>query len=196
MEFDIAGYMEYAALSLLVVVGLFIFFAITIFISSFWGAPWVISSRYTIARMLKIANVQPGETVIDLGSGDGRVLIVAIQDFQAKGIGVEIDPLRWMVSKIFLARRGLSKSAKVIWGNLFTADITQADVVTLYLTRETNLRLKPYLEGSLKPGTRVVSNGFTIPGWTAIKIDNQNLIFLYEIGRTGENTITEFISAN
>lgn len=193
MEFDLTGYMEYAAQSVVVVVGLFIFFAATIFISSFWGAPWVISSRYAIRRMLKIANLQPGETVIDLGAGDGRVIIVAIQDFQAKGIGVEIDPFRWMASKIFLSRRGLSKSAKMIWGNIFKADISQADVITLYLTRETNLRLKPIFEQSLKPGTRIVSNGFTIPGWKAAKIDNQNLIFLYVFGKTDEDTVTEFI---
>lgn len=193
MEFDIFGYMEYAAQSVLVVVGLFIFFAATIFVSSFWGAPWVISSKDTIYHMLRLANLQPGETVVDLGSGDGRVIIAAIQDFQAKGIGVEIDPLRWLLSKIFLSRRGLSKSAKMIWGNIFKTDISQADVVTLYLTRETNMRLKPLFEQSLKPGTRIISNGFTIPGWKPVKIDNQNLIFLYIVGQTNEDTITEFV---
>lgn len=194
MEINLPGYINYATQAVLVVFGLFIFFAITIFLSSFWGAPWVISSRKAIRQMLNIADLQPGETLIDLGSGDGRVLISAAQDYKANAIGIEIDPLRWLISNVFIWRRGLSKSAKVVWGDIFRADFSQADVITLYLTRETNLKLKPLFEQTLRPGTRIVSNGFTIPGWKASRIDNQNLIFVYIIGKTEETTITEFIT--
>lgn len=173
--------------------GLFIFFAASIFISSFWGAPWIISSKNTIRKMLSIGDLAPGETVVDLGSGDGRILIVAATEFGAKGIGIEIDPLRCLISNLFIVRRGLTKKIKIRWGNIFTADFSDADLVTLYLTRETNQRLRDSSLDKLNPGTRVVSNGFTIPGWKASKIDNQNLIFMYVIGQTGDEILTEFI---
>jgi len=194
MDFNLSSYISYATQAVLVVLGLYIFFAATIFISSFWGAPWVISSKKAIHQMLKLADIQSGETILDLGAGDGRVLITAIQDFGATGIGVEIDPIRCLLANYFLYRRGLSKSGKVIWGDIFAKPLPQADVITLFLTRETNLRLVRIFEKTLIPGTRIVSNGFTIPGWTASKIDNQNLIFLYVIGETDLSTITEFVT--
>lgn len=188
------GYIAYAAQAISVVLGIYLFFGLTIFISKFWGAPWVISTKKAIHQMLTLARVQPGETVLDLGAGDGRVIITAIKEYQANGIGIEIDPFRCLLANFFLLRRGLSKSGKVIWGNIFTAQFPDADVITLFLTREANLKLKPLLEKQLKPGTRIVSNGYTIPGWTASKIDNQNLIFLYVVGETEPSHHTEFIT--
>ncbi|MEJ2758131.1 MAG: class I SAM-dependent methyltransferase [Anaerolineales bacterium] len=196
MGITIEGYVAYATQAVTVVLGLYIFFGITIFVSKFWGAPWVISSKKSIRQMLTLAQVQPGETVLDLGAGDGRILITAIQEFQAKGIGIEIDPFRCLLAHIFLKRRRLNKSGKVIWGDIFSTQFPEANVITLFLTRDTNLKLKPILEEQLKPGTRIVSNGDTIPGWTASKIDNQNLIFLYVLGETDSSHITEFVRSD
>lgn len=193
MNISVEWYISYETQAVLVVLGLFLFFAASIFISSFWGAPWIISSKNTIRKMLSIGDLAPGETVVDLGSGDGRILIVAATEFGAKGIGIEIDPLRCLISNLFIVRRGLTKKINIRWGNIFTADFSDVDLVTLYLTRETNQRLRDSSLDKLNPGTRVVSNGFTIPGWKATKIDNQNLIFMYVIGQTGDEILTEFI---
>jgi hypothetical protein len=192
MNITMEWYIGYATRAVLVVLGMFIFFAVSIYLSSLWGAPWVISTKKTIRYMLEMADLKPGETVLDLGSGDGRILILAAKEFNAKGIGYEIDPIRTLISKIFIWRRGLSNRIKIRWANIFRRDLPEADVVTLYLTRETNFKLKKKLENDLKPGTRVISNGFTIPGWKAAKIDNQNLLFLYIIGLTGEDLLTDF----
>lgn len=177
----------------LISLGIFLFLAASIYLSSFWGAPWVITSRETVRKMLKLAEVQEGEVVYDLGAGDGRIIIMAAQEFKAKAIGIEIDPIRWLLAKISIWRRQLNHTVKIRWGNFFTEDLHDADVVTLYLTRETNLKLSEHLENNLTPGTRIVSNAFTIPGWTPAKIDNRNLLFMYIIGQTGESTQTRFV---
>ena len=135
-------YIGYATRSVLVVIGMFIFFGASMYLSSFWGAPWIISTKKTIRRMLEMADLKSGQTVLDLGSGDGRILILAAKEFDANGIGFEIDPIRILISKIFIWRRGLSKRIKIRWANIFKRELPEADVVTLYQTRETNFQLK------------------------------------------------------
>jgi hypothetical protein len=108
-------------------------------------------------------------------------------------LGIEIDPLRVLLARWFVWRRGLSKRIKVVWGDIFKSDISSADAVVMYMTRESNTRLRPIFEAQLKPGTRVVCNAFPVPGWVPAAIDNINLIFVYEVGRTGDEVITEFV---
>lgn len=143
--------------------------------------------------MLELADLKEDELLYDLGSGDGRVLISAAQEFGAQAVGIEIDPLRCIAAKFFIWQKGQSRDAKVQWGNIYSYDISDADVVTLYLTRETNRKLRIHLETQLSEGTRVISNAFTIPGWTPTKIDNRNLLFMYIVGNTGESIITDFV---
>ncbi|MCX6604682.1 MAG: class I SAM-dependent methyltransferase, partial [Acidobacteria bacterium] len=117
-------------------------------------APYVPSPKEIIEQMLESANVKRGEVVVDLGCGDGRILITAVQKFGAKAVGVELNPKLAKEATEMIARLGLQNHAKVIRGDIFEVDLTQADVVTLYLTTNFNERLRPKFEQSLHPGAR------------------------------------------
>jgi SAM-dependent methyltransferase len=137
-------------------------------------APYIPSPQIIVERMLELATVQPGETVYDLGSGDGRVLITAVQQFHARAVGVEIVPEIARKASDRIARLGLQNQARVIQGDIRDADLSGADVVTMYMTTDTNDLLRPKLEKSLKPGTRVVSYSFKVPGWKYNKLDESD----------------------
>lgn len=143
--------------------------------------------------MLRMAQVEPGDLVLDLGAGDGRVPILAAKECGAQGIGVEIDPLRCLMANTAIRLAGLSDKAHVYHGNMFSFDCSPADVVVLYLLQGTNQKIKSKLLAELKPGTRVISHSFSMSGWVPIALDDRRGIFLYEIGRTGEGVRTEFM---
>lgn len=155
--------------------------------SSFLGAPWFPTSLATVRKMLTLADVQPGEVVYDLGSGDGRVLIMAARQFGARAVGIEIDPLRTLWARLLVTILGLQGQVEVIWGNLFHQDFSPADVVTVYLLPKTNVRLMHKLRRELKPGTRVVTNTFIFPGWSLAGKDSQSQIYLYRMGEPAKN---------
>jgi ubiquinone/menaquinone biosynthesis C-methylase UbiE len=151
-------------------------------------APYVPSPKEIIEQMLESANVKRGEVVVDLGCGDGRILITAVQKFGAKAVGVELNPKLAKEATEMIARLGLQNHAKVIRGDIFEVDLTQADVVTLYLTTNFNERLRPKFEQSLHPGARVVSHDYGIRGWNPIDVqevfvhNRRHKIYLYQIG--------------
>jgi SAM-dependent methyltransferase len=145
------------------------------------GAPWLPSARHRVRRMLELAEVQPDDVVYDLGSGDGRVLLTAARDFGARAVGIEIDPLRCLWTRKRLAAQGLGDRTRVIWGNFFTENLSEADVVTVYLRQDTNNRLMDKLWRELRPGTRVVSNTFIFPGWEVETIDREEHLYLYRM---------------
>jgi predicted RNA methylase len=147
-------------------------------------APFVSSPARVVDRMLELASVKPGETVFDLGSGDGRILIAAVKNYKAKAVGVEISAKLASQANDLIKKEGLSSEARVIEGDLLKTDLTGADVVTLYLTTPLNEQLRPRLEKFLKPGARVVSHDYAVPGWKPTKLeelDNKHLIYLYEM---------------
>jgi predicted RNA methylase len=114
--------------------------------------------------MLQLAGVGPGDLVYDLGSGDGRIPIIAAQKYGARGIGIEIDP-----SLVARARRnaddaGVADRVRFIEGDLFTADLSQVTVVTMYLSPNILKQIEPGLR-ALRPGTRIVSHQFSMAGW-------------------------------
>lgn len=147
------------------------------------GAPFVPMEKEVVSRVMKLAEVGPGKTFYDLGSGDGRLVIAAAMQ-GAEAVGVEIDAIRVLYSRFWLKILGLP-NAKIIKGNLFDIDLSDADVVSLYLLEETNEKLKPKLEKELRPGTLVVTTGFPIPGWKPIRVDPKGTafgpIYLYKI---------------
>lgn len=145
------------------------------------GAPWLPSARHRVQRMLELAAVQPDDVVYDLGSGDGRILLTAARDFGARAVGIEIDPLRCLWTRKRLALQGLDDRTDVILGNFFNEDLSEADVVTVYLRQDTNNRLMDKLWHELRPGTRVVSNTFIFPGWEVEAIDREEHLYLYHI---------------
>lgn len=128
-------------------------------------APFLVTPPEVVDQMLKLARVGPGDVVYDLGSGDGRLVIAAARDFRARGVGVEIDPKLVAQSREYARRAGVEPRVTFLEQDLFHADLSPATVVTLYLTREVNLRLRPKLEGELSPGTRVVSFNFDMGDW-------------------------------
>lgn len=135
-------------------------------------APFVATPLPVVKQMLTLAEIKPGEMLYDLGCGDGRVVIMAAQDFGARAIGVEMreDLAKQAGGKV--AELGLEGRVKIVQGDMFKVDLSQANVITLYLTTSANDKVKPKLEADLKPGTRVVSHDYEILGWRPIKIDN------------------------
>jgi SAM-dependent methyltransferase len=115
--------------------------------------------------MLKLARVTSEDVVYDLGSGDGRILILAAQKYGARGVGIEIDAHLVAVSKQVAREGQVAHRVTFIEGDLFTADISDATIVTLYLSPGVNRRLEPKLRTELKPGTRIVSHQFPIGTW-------------------------------
>lgn len=123
-------------------------------------------TRHAIAdAMLQLAGVGPGDVVFDLGSGDGRIVILAAQKYGARGVGVEIDPQLVQTSRAVAREGDVADRVTFVEGDLFAADIARATVVTLYLNHSTNLRLEPKLRRELQPGTRIVSHQFPIGQW-------------------------------
>ena len=118
-----------------------------------------------VDAMLKLARVTADDVVYDLGSGDGRVLILAAQKYGARGVGVELDPRLVEISRQVAGEGEVADRVTFIEGDLFTTDISNATVVTLYLSPSVNRRLEPKLKQELRPGTRIVSHQFRIGDW-------------------------------
>ena len=123
-------------------------------------------TRHAVAEaMLQLAGVHAGDVVYDLGSGDGRIVIIAAQKYGSRGVGVEIDPALVARARSNAQDAGVTDRVSFIEGDLFTSDIAPATVVTLYLSRSVNQRLEPKLKRELQPGTRIVSQQFPIGRW-------------------------------
>ncbi|MHA1480569.1 MAG: SAM-dependent methyltransferase [Candidatus Thorarchaeota archaeon] len=158
---------------------------ITFLIWAVWsavlGAPWVPTSKSKVRAMLEFADVGEKDTLCDLGSGDGRILIMAAKEFGAKAIGIEADPIRSVWSKLMIRRHKLKDQIQVLRGNFFNFDIGEASVVTLYLGVVVNNKLREKLVKELKPGSRIVSHYFVLKDWTPIKTDEMANFYLYVI---------------
>lgn len=128
--------------------------------------PYVPTQMEAVDRMLSLAGVGPGDVVYDLGSGDGRIVIVAAARYGARGVGFEIDPELVARSRATARQVGVADRVRFVSDDLFEADLSPASVVTLYLSPDFNLRLRPRLL-DLRPGTRVVSHDFHMGEWRA-----------------------------
>lgn len=149
-------------------------------------APYVASPQRVVERMLEMAKIKQNETVFDLGCGDGRVLFLAAQKYGAKAVGIEIDEKLVASTNDSIKRQALDNRVRVVQGNLLDADLSGADVVTIYLLTESNEKLRPRLEKYLKPGARVVSYDYPVPGWKPNLVDKSDesrghLVYLYEM---------------
>lgn len=126
--------------------------------------PYVPSSRATVMEMLRIAGTGPQDTVYDLGSGDGRVVIAAAKEFGARAVGVERDARLLEHSRAAAARAGVGDRVRFVQQDLLVTDLSPASVITLYLGPTLNLKLRPALL-RLKPGTRIVTHGADLGDW-------------------------------
>ena len=136
-------------------------------------------TRHNIAdAMLQLAKVAPGDVVYDLGSGDGRIPIIAAQKYGATGVGIEIDPRLVEIAWRIANEAEVANRVTFITGDLFAADLSKATVVTAYLSPSIMKLLMPRLR-ALKPGTRIVSHQFPMPGWEPdrkIQVDESELL--------------------
>ncbi|MFW9968106.1 MAG: SAM-dependent methyltransferase [Candidatus Thorarchaeota archaeon] len=145
------------------------------------GAPWIPTPRKKASSMLELAEVDAEDIVYDIGSGDGRIIIMAASEYGARSIGIEADPLRAMWSRIAIRRRGLVNMVNVLRENFFNSNIKDATVVTVYQGKDVNKRLREKFSRELRPGTRVVSYRFKFEGWLPVKTNEEASLYLYVI---------------
>ena len=145
--------------------------------------PFVPTPLAVAQKMLEVAKVQPDDVVYDLGSGDGRIVIMAAQKFGAHAVGVELNSDLYEKSSRHIRELGLQDRAQIIHENMFEVNVRHATVVTLYLLTAVNERLRPMLERQLRSGARVVSHDFQVPGWQPAQ----------EMEVTSENQVTSKI---
>jgi SAM-dependent methyltransferase len=127
--------------------------------------PYIATDMQVVDAMLAMAAVRPGDFVLDLGSGDGRILITAARSGGARGLGVDIDPARIRESNSNARDAGVSNRVTFRRQDLFQTPLADADVVTLYLLPEINLRLRPRILAEMRAGTRVVSHDYDMGDW-------------------------------
>lgn len=149
-------------------------------------SPWWRTSSKTARIMCKMAKVQKGDVIYDLGSGEGVALIMAAKEFGAKGVGVEIDPFRAWSSQLSIRLRGLSESIRIVRKNFFAVDISEATVVFMYLVPKAMNKLKPKFFAELKPGTRVVTFVYRVD-LPMIAKDLDNEVYVYQIPNEQKN---------
>lgn len=156
---------------------------LSIVLPSLVGGAWSPTRAKAVKKMLQYAKLRPGETIVDLGAGDGRIILAAAREYDAHAIGIEIDPFRWFLCKIRLAMLTRPGRASVRMGNFFDMDLSRADVITFYLSQAAADKLKDKLENELKPGSRVVSYRRPITGWRPAFHDGEDDIYVYVVER-------------
>ena len=145
---------------------------------------YVPTPQTVVDAMLDVAQVTARDIVYDLGSGDGRIVITAAKKYGARGVGIEIDPALVRQADQRAAAGGVSNRVRFVRQDLFSSNISDATVVTLYLLQSINERLRPKLIRELKPGTRIVSHMFNMgPEWPPDKTleVNRSRIYLWTI---------------
>ena len=141
---------------------------------------FVPTPQAVVDAMLKLAKVTKNDVIYDLGSGDGRIPITAAKTYGARGVGIDIDPQRIREATENLKTAGVGDRVKFLNQDLFTTDISEATVVTLYLLPSLNLKLLPKLNRELKPGTRIVSHAFdmgTAKPLETLNVDGRTVYF-------------------
>jgi predicted RNA methylase len=165
--------------------GLVLILAFVVMISVSWtdarGAPWVPTPIGKVRKMLTMAKVGPDDLVYDLGCGDGRMIVTAARRHGARAVGIEVDPLRYLWCQMLITALGLRGDVRVVYGDFFTQDLSDADVVTCYLLQSTNEKLVEKLKLELRPSTRVVSHDFTFPGLHLVRQDDEAKLYLYDL---------------
>jgi ribosomal protein L11 methylase PrmA len=135
-------------------------------------APYVPTPQDVVDRMLALAGVGKNDVIYDLGCGDGRIPITAARRFGARGVGVDIDPLRIQEANANAKAAGVTSLVSFKLQDAMKTDVSEATVVTLYLLSASNLKLRPILTRHLKPGARIVSHSFGMGDWRAEKVDS------------------------
>jgi precorrin-6B methylase 2 len=152
--------------------------------------PYVPTSPQVVNAMLTLAEVTKDDVVYDLGSGDGRIVIAAARDFGARGVGVDSNPVRINESRENAKRENVEDRVEFHEQNLFETDISEADVIAIYLLNSVNLKLRPKFLEELRPGTRIVSHAFDMDDWepdTHQDVDNRD-VYLWIVPENASGT--------
>ncbi|MFX1557464.1 MAG: class I SAM-dependent methyltransferase, partial [Promethearchaeota archaeon] len=142
------------------------------------GAPWFPTRMKKVRKMLTLAEIQPGEIVYDLGCGDGRFTIIAARKYGAKAVGIEINLLLYLCCQFLITILHLRSRVKIVYGNLFKHDLSDADIVVCYLLQTTNDKLEEKLIKELKPTARIISNSFIFHKLRIVNEDIDNGIYV------------------
>jgi protein-L-isoaspartate O-methyltransferase len=132
-------------------------------------APYYPTPESIVEKMLELGGVKPGEKVVDLGSGDGRIVIIAAQKYKADATGIEFDESLVNQSSARIKSLGLASRARIILGDIFKQDYSKYDLLTVYLLPASNDRVAPMLDKQLKKGTRIVAHDFEFSAWKPVK---------------------------
>jgi SAM-dependent methyltransferase len=138
------------------------------------NVPYVVTPPEVVEAMLNLAQVKAGDFVVDLGCGDGRIVIMAAQKFGARGKGVDFNPKRIREARENARKARVTARVVFVRGDFFDADIHEATVVALYLLPDINVKLRPKLVNELQPGARIVSHSFGMGGWEPDRTIEQN----------------------
>lgn len=161
--------------------------------------PYVPTPMPVVNKMLDLAKVKKGDVLYDLGCGDGRIVITAVKERGARGVGIDLNPQRIAEAKINAKEAGVQDKVKFEVGDLFKADFSEATVVTLYLLPSVNAKLRPQLWRQLKVGTRVVSHAFDMGAeWPPERTETVNgtTVYYWTITKANKDAATELASAS
>jgi len=134
-------------------------------------APYYPTPETIVERMLRLGGLKAGEKMYDLGSGDGRIVIMAAQKFHANAVGVELDRNLSLQSEERIRKLSLEKTAHIVNGDLLKQDYSSADLITVYLWPEANDKVQPLLDRQMKKGARIVAHDFEFSGWKPEKVE-------------------------
>ncbi|MBM3346670.1 MAG: methyltransferase domain-containing protein [Betaproteobacteria bacterium] len=157
------------------------------------AGPYVPTPTVIVDELLKLADIKRGEFVIDLGSGDGRIVITAAKRYGATGYGVDIEESLVDLARQNARKEGVAERVNFIAGDLFNSDLSKADVVTVYLLPSTVIRLVPKLLKELRPGARVVSHDYPLDPWVPEKVLNFNFEEKVMISGTTRTVLYRYI---
>src|SRR5690348_7656044 len=134
-------------------------------------APYVPTPQEVVDRMLALANVTKNDFVVDLGCGDGRIVVTAARKYGARGLGVDIDPVRIAEANANAKAAGVTNLVEFKLQDAMKTDVSKATVVTTFLLSASNLKLRPILTKQMKPGTRIIAHNFSFGDWAPEKYD-------------------------
>lgn len=167
-----------------------VLFAVVLFLFFFWlfplffhGIPWQPTDMKRVRRMLEMSGLKPGEVLYDLGCGDGRILVCAAREYRAQAVGVELNPWLYLLAILRVFFSGHGSRVRVIFGNLHTVPLYEADVVTIFLFSHVNELLQEKFHRELKEGARIVSYVWKLPSWVPVMSDSEYNLYLYVKGK-------------
>src|SRR5215813_12898882 len=135
-------------------------------------APYYPTPETIVQKMLQLGELKAGEKMFDLGSGDGRIVIMAAEKFHANAVGIELDKNLWRQSTARNQNLNLQKTAKIINGDILRQEYSSADLITVYLLPMSNDKVRPILDKQLKKGTRIVAHDFEFKDWKPVKVES------------------------